>query len=76
MKRTLHLRREALGSLSEADLDGIAGGYAFTREGGGFSCGGLRHCVLTLPDCVAIRTHDRCVDLTPYTCYCNTFPNC
>lgn len=76
MKRTLRLRRETLGSLSDADLGDVVGGYLFTREGGGLSCGGLLNCVVTLDGCVEIRSLHRCVDLTQLTCYCNTFPNC
>ena len=75
MKRTLHLRRESLGSLSDDDLSGVVGG-ALTREGGGASC--LVGCVLTAVscDCVAASLH-QCLTRTMLpTCDCNSIPAC
>lgn len=69
MKRTLHLKREALGALDDADLGAVVGGYVYTREGGGLSCGGLVNCVATMLSC-------GCIDLSQLTCHCNTLPNC
>lgn len=77
MKRTLHLRRETLGSLSDADLHTVVGG-AFTREGGGLTCGGIRGCLGTAPtynDCI-ITVLDCTTHTVLPTCYCYTTPYC
>ena len=75
MKRTLHLRRETLGSLSDADLNAVVGG-AFTREGGGLTCGGLRNCVGTAPTYDCVVTLPDCATHSLPTCRCYTTPNC
>ena len=49
MKRTLHLRRESLGSLSDSELNGVVGG-AYSGEGR-ISCA-LRDCVDTVTTAV------------------------
>lgn len=77
MKRTLHIKREVLGSLGDDELSGVVGGYVFTREGGGLTCGGAANCIDTHFSCGCIQvTLHRCIDLSQLACYCNSFPSC
>lgn len=76
MKRTLQLKSETLGSLTDADLSGVVGG-ALTREGGGLTCGGTTGVQTNVScGCIEIGSLHHCLYTKLPTCYCNTFPNC
>lgn len=74
MKRTLHLRREPLGSLSDDDLSGVVGGWVPSRHGTGL----IQDCLTTVPTYDCVVTVGACTTDTqvPTICRCYTPPNC